>query len=265
MFKRIVVKVGTSTVTHKTGKINLRRLDRLARVLTDIKNRGCDVILVTSGAIGSGVGKMGLDRKPDDIPSRQALAAIGQCELMSIYDRLFSDYGTVTAQILLQNAIALSENGDNRGHAQNTFNRLFEYGAIPIVNENDSVSVDELVNCENDTLSAIVAELTEAEVLVLLTDTDGLYNADPSVCPDAELIHDVYDINGDIRGAAGKSATKSGTGGMATKIEAAEIAVNAGIDVIIASGENPDILYDIFDGAKVGTKFYKKEKDGGER
>ncbi len=261
MFKRIVVKVGTSTVTHKTGKINLRRLDRLARVLTDIKNMGTDVILVTSGAIGTGVGKLGLAEKPDDIPSRQALAAIGQCELMSIYDRLFGEYGATTAQILLENAIALSEKGETRGHARNTFKRLFEYGVIPIVNENDSVSVDELIHCENDTLSAIVAELTHADLLVLLTDIDGLYDSNPAENPEAKLISEVFDITEDIASAAGNSVSGQGTGGMATKIEAAKFATKAGIDVIVASGNNPKILYDIIDGKKVGTKFYGKKEE----
>lgn len=259
MFKRIVVKVGTSTVTHKTGKINLRRLDRLSRVLTDIKNMGTDVVLVTSGAIGTGVGKLNLPKKPEDIPSRQALAAIGQCELMSIYDKLFGEYGAVTAQILLQNAIALAEHSETRGHAQNTFNKLFEYGVIPIVNENDSVSVDELINCENDTLSAIVAELIDADLLVLLTDIDGLYDKNPNENTDAKLINEVFEITEEIHTVAGETASNQGTGGMATKIDAAERATKAGIDVIIASGEEPKILYDIIDGKAVGTKFYGKK------
>lgn len=253
---RLVIKVGTSTVTHDNGTINLRRLDRLARVLTDLKNTGNEIILVTSGAVGAGVGRLGIER-PSDIPGKQAAAAIGQCELMSVYDRSFAEYGAVTAQILLTAGIIDHAHGIN---AVNTFNKLLEYGAIPIVNENDSVAVDELGIGDNDTLSAIVAELIRADLLVILTDIDGLYDRDPKE-PGAKLIHEIHGITEEVIAMAGGVGTKRGTGGMRTKLTAATKANAAGIDVVIAAGKDPSILYDIAEGKTVGTRFFAERKD----
>ena len=248
---RIVIKVGTSTVTHKNGTINLRRLDRLARVLADLKHTGSEIVLVTSGAVGAGVGRLGIE-KPTDIPGKQAAAAIGQCELMSVYDRSFADYGVVTAQILLDAGVLQSAHFE---HAVNTFSKLLEYGALPIVNENDSVAVDELGIGDNDTLSAIVAELVKADLLVILTDIDGLYDRDPHE-EGAVLLHEVHGITEEIIAMAGGAGTSRGTGGMKTKLTAAERANKAGIDLIIAAGGDPAILYDIVDGKPVGTRFF---------
>ena len=256
---RIVVKVGTSTVTHNNGSIDIRRLDKLARVLTDIKNAGHEVILVSSGAVGAGVGRLGLTHRPDDTPSKQACAAVGQCELMSLYDRIFSEYGCVTAQILLDAGVIdrVLSYGEN---AVNTFSRLLKYGVIPIVNENDSVAVDELLIGDNDTLSAIVAALVRADLLVLLTDIDGLYDRSPAD-PNAKKIDEVYEITDGIIAAAGSAGTKRGTGGMLTKLEAAKRAAAAGIDMVIAHGADPAVLYDIVEGKKTGTRFFAKRKD----
>lgn len=249
---RIVVKVGTSTVTRENGSINLRRLDALARVLTDLKNMSNDIVLVTSGAVGAGVGKLKLSARPDDIPGKQAAAAVGQCELMNLYDRSFSEYGAVTAQILLDADVINHSHGVN---AVNTFNRLLEFGVIPIVNENDSVAVDELCIGDNDTLSAIVAKMVKADLLIMLTDIDGLYDRNPAD-PDAKLIPEVRGITPEIEAVAGGAGSKGGTGGMVTKLTAAGIANGAGIDAVIACGKDPFILYDIADGKSVGTRFF---------
>lgn len=248
---RIVIKVGTSTVTHENGTIHLRRLDRLARVLTDLKNTGHEIVLVTSGAVGAGVGRLGIER-PTDIPGKQAAAAIGQCELMSVYDRSFAAYGAVTAQILLDAGVLQTSHFE---HAVNTFRKLLEFGAIPIVNENDSVAVEELGIGDNDTLSAIVAELVKADLLVILTDIDGLYDRDPHE-EGAVLLHEIHGVSDEVTAMAGGAGTKGGTGGMKTKLTAATRANKAGIDVIIAAGEDPAVLYDITDGKPVGTRFY---------
>jgi len=242
---RIVIKVGTSTVTHENGTIHLRRLDRLARVLTDLKHTGHEIILVTSGAVGAGVGKLGIER-PTDIPAKQAAAAVGQCELMSVYDRSFADYGAVTAQILLDAGVL-----HHREHAVNTFEQLLAFGVIPIVNENDSVAVDELGIGDNDTLSAIVAELIHADLLVILTDIDGLYDRNPQEA-NATLLREIHGITDEVIAMAGGAGSARGTGGMVTKLSAAERANKVGIDVVIACGRDPFILYDLTDGKPVG-------------
>ena len=249
---RIVVKVGTSTLTYSTGKMNLRLMDKLARVLSDLRNSGKEIILVSSGAIGIAMGKLGLTKKPDDIKTKQAVAAVGQCELMYLYDKLFSDYNNTVAQILLtKDDIAIPRRKRN---TQNTINALLEMGIIPVVNENDTVSVDEIEIGDNDTLSAVVADLLDADLLVLFSDIQGLYDSDPHVNPDAKLIERVYNVN-EVRKLAGGAGSKLGTGGMVTKLDAAEIATKAGINMIIANGQQIENLYDILDGKPIGTLF----------
>ena len=256
--RRIVVKVGTSTLTYEMGKLNLKRIECLVRVLSDLKNRDKQVILVTSGAIGVGVGKMGLEQKPKTIRGKQAAAAVGQCELMHLYDKFFSEYNHIVAQILLTKDVV--EVTQRRQNAVNTFDMLLKMGVIPIVNENDTVAIEEIACTfgENDTLSAIVSELIGADLLVNLSDIKGLYEADPKSNPDAKLIPVVPEITDRIRNLAGGAGSARGTGGMCSKISAAEIACNAGVNMIIASGEDPSILYDIVEGKQVGTLFLKK-------
>ena len=256
-WKRIVVKVGTSTVCHPNGAPNLRRLDQLCRTLSDLKNAGTDIVLVTSGAIGVGVNKMGLEKRPEKLADRQAAAAIGQCELMRIYDRFFLDYGSMTGQILLTKGI--TEHKVQKTNVISTFSSLLNMHVIPIVNENDSVATEEIVYGDNDTLSAVVAQFTGADLLVILTDTEGLYDSDPSVNPDAKLITEVDDPE-EVAELAGGVRSGQGTGGMITKIHAASIARRSGIPTIVASGRNPQILYDIAEGEHHGT-FFKAGKD----
>lgn len=255
---RIVVKVGTSTLAHKTGNLNIRRVEELCKVLSDIKNAGHEVVLVSSGAIGMGLGKLAIKKKPDDIPSKQAAAAVGQCELMYVYDKLFSEYNHTVGQILLTGDDVKDET--RHQNFKNTIYRLLELGAIPIVNENDSVSTDEIEIGDNDTLGAIVAESVSADIVAILTDTNGLYTADPRKDKTAKLLSIIEEITEDIFNLGAGSGTKLGTGGMKTKIGAAEIAVNAGIDVYIINGERPSVLYDIIEGKKfIGTKFCAKK------
>ncbi len=251
--KRIVVKVGTSTLTHDTGKPNLRRMRELVRVLSDLKNAGRDVVLVTSGAIAVGVGKLNLERRPRDIGKRQALAAVGQCELMYIYDKLFSDYGHVTAQVLLTRDCV--EEPIRNFNVRNAFECIFDLGAIPVVNENDTVAVEEIVFGDNDNLSAVVAKAVCADALVILTDIDGLHEENPRTNPAAKLIPVVEKITGHTRDIAGGTGSSRGTGGMITKIEAADIATRAGIATAIIDGSDPDNLYRLLDGEPVGTVF----------
>lgn len=250
--KRIVVKVGTSTLTYDTGKINFRQINALARVLSDLRNQDYEVILVSSGAIGVAMGKLGLDRKPNDTKVKQSLAAIGQCELMSLYDKMFSEYHNTVAQILLTRSDVDIEKRKN--HTTDTFNTLLDMGIIPIVNENDTVSVEEIEFGDNDSLSAIVAKLVEADLLVLFSDIDGLYDCDPHTHPDAKLISRVENIEA-VEANAGGAGSNRGTGGMITKIEAAKIANEAGISMLIVNGNNIEALYDIIDGKKIGTLF----------
>ncbi len=255
---RIVVKVGTSTLTHNTGRINIRRVEALCRVLSDLKNAGNELILVSSGAIGMGVGKLMLSERPDDIPTKQAAAAVGQCELMYVYDNEFSKYNHNVAQILITGTDV--ENPAHLKNFQNTVNRLLEFGVLPVINENDSVSTDEISIGDNDALGAIVSVYSEADLLIILSDIDGLYDKNPSVYSDAKLIKTVTEITHEITVMGGGKGSTFGTGGMRTKLHAAQIAMEAGIDMIIANGRNPEILYDIMEGKDVGTLFTSKEK-----
>lgn len=255
---RVVIKVGTSTLTHGNGNINIRRIENLCKVISDLKNSGLEVILVSSGAIAMGVGKLGLKEKPRDIPSKQAAAAIGQCELMYVYDKLFQEHNHTVAQILMTGAdFDCSERFEN---FRNTLDRLLEFGVLPIVNENDTIATSEIKVGDNDTLSAITAVGANADLLILLSDIDGLYTADPHCVSDATLIPEVKEIDEHILELAGSKGSELATGGMVTKLHAARICMDAGMDMIIANGSNPVILYDIFEGKSVGTRFVGKGK-----
>lgn len=253
--KRIVVKVGTSTLTHSTGKTNIARMAKLASVLSDLKNEGHEIVLVSSGAIAVGAVKLGFARRPVSTKELQASAAIGQCELMFLYDKFFSEYGVTVSQLLF--TAETLEHPEQKNHLLDTFNQLLEYDALPIVNENDSVYVEELLNGDNDCLSATVAELIDADLLILLTDTDGLYDSNPSQNPNAKLISIVDKIDEKIFEIAGDAGEK-GTGGFATKVKAAMIATNAGIPVIVMNGEKPTSIYKALQGESVGTYFSAK-------
>ena len=250
---RIVIKIGTSTLAHPTGHLNIRRVEQLCKIMSDIKNAGHELILVSSGAIGMGVGKLGLRERPKDIPSKQAAAAVGQCELMYTYDKLFSEYHHTVAQLLITGDD--TTNDTRRFNFTNTLNRLLELGALPIINENDTVATDEIVIGDNDTLAAIVARSVHADMLILLSDIDGLYTADPHTHPEAKLLHHVSKIDDHIREIAGISSSTQGTGGMVTKLHAADICLGCGCKMVIANGNNPGNLYDILEGKAVGTTF----------
>ena len=289
--KRIVVKVGTSTVTYNTDKINLSRIDKLSMVISDLVNQGKDVVLVTSGAIGVGIGKLKLKERPKTIREKQAVAAVGQCELMHIYSKFFSEYGHIVGQILLTRDVV--EDEYRRNNVINTFETLLEKGIIPIVNENDSVCVKELeggngetgegggngenresggngrngrngrnggntVFGDNDTLSAIVASLIKADLLIILTDIDGFYNCDPRKNSCSRKLSVIAEITADIEHCAGGVGSKQGTGGMVTKLAAAKIATSAGIDMVLANGNNPSIIVDILKGKDIGTLFARQ-------
>ncbi len=252
--KRIVIKVGTSTLTHKTGRLNIRRMERLVKTLADIQNSGREIILVSSGAIGLGMSKMGLRERPKDTPMKQACAAVGQCELMYMYDKLFGEYNLNVAQILLTRYILETPRKNN---VENTFYKLIEHNIIPVVNENDTVAIDELELAvgENDSLAAHVGMFCHADLLIIMSDIDGFFDGDPRSNPNAKLIPVVDKIDDRIRALAGDAVSGLGSGGMITKINAAEIAMDAGFDMAIINGRNPDILYDLFDGKQVGTVF----------
>lgn len=254
--KKIVIKVGTSTLAHQTGMLNIRRIEMLVKTLADLQNAGKQIILVSSGAIGVGSGKLGFKERPSDTPTKQACASIGQCELMYVYDKLFSEFNHCVSQVLLTRDII--ENENRTQHVVNTFERLLSLNVIPIVNENDTVSVEEIEFGDNDTLSAIVAKLAGADALVILTDIDGLYDADPRTNPAAKLIPVVETIDARIESLAEGKGSTLGTGGMITKIHAAQIATEAGIPVYIANGADPNVLYDLADGKQVGTVFLYK-------
>lgn len=253
---RIVVKVGTSTLAHATGHLNIRSVEALCKVLADLKNSGHEIILVSSGAIGMGVGKLNLRERPTDMPTKQAAAAVGQCELMYTYDKLFSEYNHTVAQILLTGADVRDE--IRHQHFQNTLYRLLELGVLPIINENDTVSTEEIALGDNDTLGAIVATSVKADLLVLLTDIDGLYTADPHTNPDAKLIPFVETITPEITALAAGKGSALGTGGMVTKLRAAEMCTENGCDMVIANGAKPELLYDVADGVSCGTRFLAK-------
>ena len=253
---RIVVKVGTSTLAHPSGLINIRRVEELCKVMSDLKNAGHDIILVTSGAIGMGAGKLQLSERPRDVASKQAAAAVGQCELMYTYDKLFSEYNHTVAQLLMTGSDF--ENEERHINFKNTMDKLLEFKALPIINENDTVATEEIKVGDNDTLSAMVAVNVSADLLILLSDIDGLFTADPHTDPNARLISVVSEINDDILALGGDEGSAFGTGGMRTKLHAAQICTEKNCDMIIANGEKPDILYDIVDGKAVGTRFIKR-------
>lgn len=251
--RRIEVKIGSSTLTHKSGHINIRRMEQIVKVLSDIRNSGKELILVSSGAIAVGVGKLGLRERPSDTASKQAAAAVGQCELMYLYDKMFAEYNHSVSQVLMTRDII--ENIHRKQNAMNAFRRLIDFGTIPIVNENDTVAIEEIEFGDNDTLSAVVAKLTKADVLVIMSDIDGLYSGNPRTDPTAKLIPRVEMINQEIEAIAEGAGSSRGTGGMITKIHAAQIATEAGIDMAIINGEHPEQLYQLFDGESVGTHF----------
>ena len=254
---RIVIKVGTSTLAHPGGRLNIRHTEDLVKVWSDIKNAGHELVVVSSAATGLGVGKLQIAR-PQDMVTKQAAAAVGQCELMYTYDRLFGKYNHTVAQMLLTWEDFDHEN--RRVNLHNTLERLLELGAIPIINENDPIACEEYSLGDNDTLAALVAECIHADLVILLSDIDGLYTADPHTHPDARLIPLVESITPDIAELAGGAGSALGTGGMATKISAARRATAAGVDLIIANGAHAEVLYDIMDGKPVGTRFAGKKE-----
>lgn len=252
--KRIVVKVGTTSLTYPDGKFNLKKIDNLSKMLTDLTNRGIETVLVSSGAIAIGAEKLGLSERPRDIIGKQAASAVGQALLMQMYEKFFSEYNQKVAQILLTKTIFDAES--KRRNALNTINRLLEMGVIPIVNENDTISTDEFNEfSDNDTLSSYVAALIKSDLLIILSDIDGMYTGDPNKDSNAEMIDTVPEVNDDIYALAGGSASMLGTGGMITKVKAADYLGRKNVSMVIASGENPDVVYDILEGKKVGTLF----------
>ncbi len=257
---RIVVKVGTSTLAHPTGRLNIQRMEKLCKVLSDLKNMGHEIILVSSGAIAMGFGKLNLSERPKDVPTKQASAAVGQCELMYIYDKLFTEYNHTVAQLLIT-APDIEEGGVRKQNFHNTLARLLELGALPVINENDTISTEEFGIGDNDTLSAIVAVTIQADLLILLSDIDGLFDGDPRKNPDAKLIDTVEKIDEHIISLGGVSGSNLGTGGMATKLRAAQMATAAGCEMVIANGQSPEVLYDVAAGKRVGTRFLAKRDE----
>ncbi len=257
---RIVVKIGSNTLTHASGRLDLRRMELLVRILSDFKNYGHEVILVSSGAVAAGIARLGFGRRPETTEEKQALAAIGQAELMQVYEKFFATYGHTVGQLLMTKDII--DNEIRRTHAENTFRELLKLGCVPIVNENDPISTEELKFGGNDTLSAYVALVCGADILIDLTDIDGLYDCDPRKNPDAKLIDRVDEINDTVISYAGGAGSDRGTGGMITKIKAAQIVTEAGIPMLIVNGKNPEVLYRISDGEHIGTYFapMKSEK-----
>ena len=258
--KRIVVKVGSSTLTYDNGKINLSRIEKLTRVLSDLVNSGKEIVLVSSGAVAIGVNKLKLKEKPKAIKEKQAAAAVGQSELMHIYGKFFGEYSHIVGQVLLTRDVV--EDNHIRNNVINTFDTLIENGVIPIVNENDTVAIDEIENIvrfgDNDNLSAIVASLVSADLLIILSDIDGFYDSDPRKNPNSKMIKEVREITKELEECAGGAGTSLGTGGMATKLTAAKTATNAGVDMVLANGDNPKILTDIVNGEEIGTLFIRK-------
>ena len=257
---RIVVKVGTSTLAHPTGRLNIQRMEKLCKVLSDLKNMGHEIILVSSGAIAMGFGKLNLSERPKDVPTKQASAAVGQCELMYIYYKLFTEYNHTVAQLLIT-APDIEEGGVRKQNFHNTLARLLELGALPVINENDTISTEEFGIGDNDTLSAIVAVTIQADLLILLSDIDGLFDGDPRKNPDAKLIDTVEKIDEHIISLGGGSGSNLGTGGMATKLRAAQMATAAGCEMVIANGQSPEVLYDVAAGKRVGTRFLAKRDE----
>lgn len=257
--KRLVIKIGTSTLTHKTGLLNVQRFKKFVKVVADIKNTGIEVIIVSSGAIGLGLSKLKLGTKTDDISTKQAAATVGQCELMALYDKYFAKHNQVVAQILLTKNIV--DNHIEKQNLRNTFNRLFEFKVIPIINENDSIAIEEIKFGDNDTLSAIIASLCDADASIILSDIDGLYSKDPNRYRDAGKISLVTEINDEIKALGSDSAGNQGTGGMITKITAAEICFHNSISMAIINGNRPENLQDVLAGKNIGTWFIKEEKN----
>ena len=257
---RIVVKVGTSTLAHPTGRLNIQRMEKLCKVLSDLKNMGHEIILVSSGAIAMGFGKLNLSERPKDVPTKQASAAVGQCESMYLYDKLFTEYNHTVAQLLIT-APDIEEGGVRKQNFHNTLARLLELGALPVINENDTISTEEFGIGDNDTLSAIVAVTIQADLLILLSDIDGLFDGDPRKNPDAKLIDTVGKIDEHIISLGGGSGSNLGTGGMATKLRAAQMATAAGCEMVIANGQSPEVLYDVAAGKRVGTRFLAKRDE----
>ncbi len=255
--QRIVVKVGSSTLTHDNGRTNLERMDRLALAIAGLMNRKKEVVLVTSGAIAVGMGKFNMDKRPAGMGMKQALAAVGQCELMNLYSRLFSTYGQSVAQVLLTKTDV--DDDLKKRNVLNTFMSLFQFGVLPIVNENDTVSVEEIKSLkmfgDNDTLSAVVAKLIGADLLIILSDIDGFHDSDPHQNPDSKLISLVHEITPAMRAAAGGTGTSRGTGGMGTKLDAAELAIASGCKMVLANGQDPMNILSILEGNPVGTLF----------
>ncbi len=258
--KRIVVKVGTSTLTYDNGDINLARIEKLARVLSDLMNAGKEVVLVTSGAVQVGVKKLKLKEKPTSIRDKQAAASVGQCELMHIYSKFFGEYSHIVGQVLLTKDVIEDEHV--RNNVVNTFEKLIEDKVIPIVNENDTVAIDEIENIvrfgDNDNLSAIVSVLIHADLLVILSDIDGFFDSDPTKNLNSKLIKVIDGITPELENFAGDSGTDVGTGGMVTKLTAAKTATSAGVSLILANGKEPSILRDIIEGQEIGTLFLKQ-------
>ena len=252
---RIVIKVGTSTLAHPTGRLNIQRIELLCKVMSDLKNAGHQIILVSSGAIAMGFGKLNLPERPKDVPTKQASAAVGQCELMYTYDKLFTEYNHTVAQLLITRP-DIAGGGRRRENFHVTLERLLELGALPIINENDTVATDEITSIgDNDTLAAIVTCCIKADLLVLLSDIDGLYTANPHTHPDAKLIPLVEDITPEVMALADGAGSALGTGGMSTKLRAARMVTSSGADMVIANGAHPELLYDIAEGRAAGTRF----------
>lgn len=261
--RRIVIKVGTSTLTHATGHLNLRRIQSLVKIISDMKNSGIEMVLVSSGAVSAGVAKVGFGHIPSSPEEKQALSSIGQSELMKLYDKFFSDYGHTVAQILMTKDVL--DNPERRAAAENTFNRLLSMHCIPIVNENDAISTDELTKFGgNDILSAYIAKVCHADLLINMSDVDGLYDSDPRKNPEAALISRVEEINDELYRIAGGAGTDRGTGGMIAKLNAAKIVTDIGIPMFIINGQDPEILYTLLDGGKIGT-YFKADKSKREK
>ncbi len=254
--RRLVIKVGTSTLTYNTGKTNIRQMRKLVSVIADLVNAGMEVALVTSGAIGVGVGKLGLEDRPVTTAGKQAASTVGQCELMFMYDKMFGEYGHTIGQFLITKENV--ENQENCKNLINAFEKTFEYGAIPVINENDAIAVEEIVFGDNDSLSAIVAKLIKADALLILTDIDGLYDKNPQEEEDARIIPVVNEITESLFEIAGGKGSRFGTGGMITKLQAAQIATEAGIHTIVMNGAAPDDIYKVLEGHQVGTFFVAK-------
>ncbi|MBE7066279.1 MAG: glutamate 5-kinase [Ruminococcaceae bacterium] len=256
---KVVIKIGTSSLMYESGGINLKRIHKLAEIISDMMNEGRDVILVSSGAIGVGVKMLRLSEKPKTVEGRQAVAAVGQVDLMKLYSMAFADYGYSVGQILLTKNIL--DNGESKKHSVNTFSQLLKMRIVPIVNENDTVAVDEIKFGDNDSLSYMVATINNADLLIILTDIDGFYSNNPNEDPDAVLYHTIEDLSEKIEEAAGGAGSKLGTGGMLTKVHASRLAASMGTDAVIANGDHPEIIYDILDGKDVGTLFVAQGKD----